>query len=96
MNYAEAYLANRGLGKEPAPPLEPWPFAEGQEVVLLLAPRADGSPGLLGMAQGFIEVIDDDGVAIARRHPMGPGLADHAGGIEYYPLEALLHRLRTP
>jgi len=71
-------------------------FAVGLVVVLLLAPRADGSPGLLGMAQGFIEVIDDDGVAIARRHPMGPGLADHAGGIEYYPLEALLHRLRTP
>jgi len=34
VNYAEAYLANRGLGKEPAPPLEPWPFAEGQEVEL--------------------------------------------------------------
>jgi hypothetical protein len=71
-------------------------FDAGDEVLLLLAPRNDGSPGLLGMAQGFIEVVDADGVPVARRQPMGPTLADHPGGTEYYPLEGLLGRLRTP
>ncbi len=63
-------------------------FAIGQDVILLLADHVDGTPGLVGMSHGFLEVVDVDGVPAVRRQP-GP-----EGGTEWYPLEALQNHLR--
>ena len=63
-------------------------FEIGQDVILLLADRNDGSPGLVGMSHGFVEVVEVDGTAVARR---SAGAAE-----EWYPLEALEARLRRP
>ena len=64
-------------------------FEAGQNLILLLADRSDGTPGLVGMSHGFLEVVEVDGAAAVRRTP-GAG-----GATEWYPLEALLHRLRV-
>jgi len=71
-------------------------FQVGQDVILLTAARDDGSTGIVGSSLGWIQVVDQDGVAVARRHPAGPGLADRAGGTETYPLRPLLSYLSAP
>ncbi len=64
-------------------------FEIGQDLILLLADRHDGSPGLVGMSHGFVEVVEVDGTVVARRTP-GAGAS-----VEWYPLEALQGRLRA-
>ena len=59
-------------------------FVPGQEVILCLADRRDGTPGILGMSLGYLRIEEVDGVPIARRDT------------EYYPYRPLLNWLREP
>jgi Matrixin len=73
-------------------------FEVGQDLVLLTAVRDDGSTGIVGSSLGWIQVVEQDGdpadgAPVVRRHPAGPGLAEHAGGTETFPLRPLLSYL---
>ncbi len=60
-------------------------FEPGQELILALAPRQDGRPGLVGMGLGRLEIVDHEGTPVVLR--------ETAAGPEYYPLRPLLTRL---
>jgi len=60
-------------------------FREGQELLLFLGERSDGTPGLLGMQRGFFEIAAADG----RRFVRSPG-GRPAGAETWVPLESVI------
>jgi len=64
--HAEAYLARTGLGREPAPPLEPWPYEEGSAVDLYVLA---GHRNMEGERAFTADLRTDDALLEPRRIP---------------------------